>query len=223
MRTGRSFLLAIAATLSVSGCRAWNPGPLAPAATTPRPLAENAFDVDRFVDEHNRNADLIQSLAAKPTMSVVGNGRAIARRVDGRLAMERPRNFKLVMLGPMHVVKADIGSNDDEFWFWVNTDDAKLYWCKYEEIDSSPLAVTYQPDWIIAALGLKPITPEEAAGIKVSDGETPGTSNLVFPPTKSGGATYTRTVIVWNKNRRIKEHRIYEGTTTPRTSSPRRR
>ena len=45
---------------------------------------------------------------------------------------------------------------------------SRIYWCNYDELDSSALAVTYQPDWIIEALGLKPITPEEAKGIKVA-------------------------------------------------------
>ena len=40
--------------------------------------------------------------------------------------------------------------------------DKSIYWCNYDELDSSPLAVTYQPDWIIEALGLKPISAEEA-------------------------------------------------------------
>ena len=59
-----------------------------------------------------------------------------------------------------------------------------------------PLAITYQPDWIIAALGLKPITPEEAAKIKVTRGEVRGTTALVFPATKNGNETYTRMMIV---------------------------
>ena len=59
---------------------------------------------------------------------------------------------------------------------------------------------------------MKPITPEEAAGIKVNVGDERGTTALVFPPTKNGGQTYTRMMIVWNHNRRIKQHRIYQGT-----------
>ena len=46
-------------------CRS-EPGSLAPR---PRPLGERTLDVDAFVAEHNRNADRIQSLEAKPTIS----------------------------------------------------------------------------------------------------------------------------------------------------------
>jgi len=206
MKTARSILLAIAATLGASGCRAWNPGSLSPS---PRPLAERTLDVDEFVAEHNRNADRIQSLEARPTIGVGGRMKA---RVDGKLALERPRNFKLELQSVGGIKKADIGSNDEEFWFWVSNDkDKAVYWCNYADLDASSLAVTYQPDWIIEALGLKSITPAQAARIKVREGDVRGTTALVFPPSKSGGETYSRMMIVWNHNRRIKQHRIYAG------------
>jgi hypothetical protein len=204
MTIARSIMLAIAATLGASGCRAWNPGTLTP---TPRPLAERTLDKDEFIAEHNRNADQIQTLEANPAIGVSGR---ITGHADGKLAIERPRNFKLA-LKSLRTTEADIGSNDEEFWFWVHNE-KRIYWCNYDELNSSSLAVTYQPDWIIAALGLKAITPEEAAGVRVNVGDAPGTTALIFPPTKTGGQSYTRMLIVWNHNRRIKEHRIYQGT-----------
>lgn len=208
MKCTRSIMLAIAATLGASGCRAWNTGSLTPTPT--RPLVDRSFDVATFVAEHNRNAELIQTLEAKMSITVRtklmrGGG------ADGRLALERPRNFKLE-LSSMGNAKADIGSNDQEFWFWVQNDEKKIYWCNYEEVESSSLAVTYQPDWIIAALGLKPISPEEAEGIKIQKSDTQGTTALVFPPDRKGSETSTRMMIVWNHNRRVKQHRIYQGS-----------
>jgi hypothetical protein len=109
--------------------------------------------------------------------------------------------------------KADIGSNDEEFWFWMETDkDKAVNWCRYEDLESSAVPVTYQPDWIIASMGLKEISAEEAAGITVrTKGTERGTTALVFPSKLSGGESYTREFIVWNNTRRIKEHRLYAG------------
>jgi len=204
MKVARRILLAMA-TLGLSGCVALNRGSLSP---TPRPNAEHTLDVAEFVAEHNRNAERIESLTAKPTIGVTG--KVIRGVADGRLDLVRPRKFKLV-LKSMGTTKADIGSNDEEFWFWIPGDDKSIYWCNYDELDSTPLAVTYQPDWIIEALGLKPISAGEAAGIKVREGAERGTTGLVFPPTRNGGETYTRMMIVSNQTRRIKEHRIYAG------------
>ncbi len=65
--------------------------------------------------------------------------------------MERPRNFKLEIVARSGRTKADIGSNDEEFWFWVDNDkDKSINWCRYEDLESSAVPVTYQPDWIIA-------------------------------------------------------------------------
>jgi hypothetical protein len=90
--------------------------------------------------------------------------------------------------------------------------DKSVNWCRYEDLESSAVPITYQPDWIIAALGLKEISAEEATGIKVrAKGTEAGTTALVFPSTLNGGETYTREIIVWNKTRRIKEHRLYAG------------
>jgi hypothetical protein len=206
MKVARSIMLAIAAMLVASGCRAWNTGSLAPL---PRPLAERSFDVDQFVAEHNRNANRIQTLEAK--MSIKVKHRLINGGADGRLAMERPRNFKLEL---MHLgnVKADIGSNDEEFWFWVQNDEKKIYWCNYDDVGSSELAPTYQPDWIIDALGLRPISSEEASQLRVRDSDVQGTTALVFPPTRSGAETSTRMMIVYNQSRRVKQHRLYRGS-----------
>jgi len=204
MKVARRIVLAMA-TLGLSGCVALNRGSLSAGN---RPLVEHDLDVAEFVAEHNRNADRIQSLTAKPTIGVAG--KVMKTRAEGRLDLVRPRKFKLV-LKSMGATKADIGSNDEEFWFWVQGDDKSIYWCNYDELDSTPLAVTYQPDWIIEALGLKPISAQEAARIKVREGSERGTTALVFPSTRNGGETYTRMMIVSNRTRRIKEHRIYAG------------
>ncbi len=206
MNVAERALLALTLTLGLSGCRAFNNGSL---SMTPKPLVRPTFDVEAFVAEHNRNADRIESLTAKPSVGVAG--RLTKARADGRLALERPRNFKLE-LWSVGDKKADMGSNDEEFWFWVQNDkDRSIYWCRYADLDSSALAMTHQPDWIVEALGLRPISTEEAAKITVKKGPETGTTALVFPPTGAGGETYTRMMVVWDKTRRIKEHRIYAG------------
>ena len=113
MKIAWRFLLAMMATLGLGGCRALANGSLAPKSP---PLAERAFDVDAFVAEHNGNVAQIQTLEARPSISLGGK---LKGGVDGRLALERPRNFKLELTS-LGSTKADIGSNDEEFWFWVD-------------------------------------------------------------------------------------------------------
>ncbi len=208
MRVGRRFWLLIALALGPIGCRAAGTGSL---SLHPRPiLQQGSLDVEEFIAEHNRNAELIQSLESKPSITVATGRHKLP--VEGHMALERPRNFRLELTSKLGNA-ADIGSNDDEFWFWVsNREDPSVYWCKYSELQSSPLAVTYQPDWIIEAMGLKPILPEEAKLIQAQKGPEPGTTALVFPPTRNRTENYTRVLVVSNRERRIKQLRIHAAT-----------
>jgi hypothetical protein len=203
MKIARLGLLGAVYALACSGCAVLNSRAPAPR---PQPIAQRTFPVDRFVAEHNRNADRIESLTARPTVGVTGK---LTGRADGRLAMERPRNFKLELLRIGNPF-ANIGSNDQEFWFWVKNDgdEKAVYWCDYDQLESSALPLSYQPDWIVEALGLKPISKVEAAAIRVQPGSERGTTALIFPPTKTRAGSFTRVMIVWDNNRRIKEYRI---------------
>src|SRR5262245_38419626 len=127
MNVARPAWLVLTVALGLSGCRAAGTGSL---SLHPRPLApRGALDLEAFIAEHNRNAERIQSLEARPSITVRANGPNL--HADGRLALERPRNFKLELLSSRSK-EADIGSNDQEFWFWVrNREDRSIYWCDH--------------------------------------------------------------------------------------------
>lgn len=207
MQVARLVLLVAVATLTSSGCVLLNNRQPQP---TPKPLAQRAVDLTEFVAEHNRNAEQIESLKARPSIGIAG--RRLRGHTDGHLAMQRPRDFKLEMDAPGGGKKADIGSNDEKFWFWVqNDEDKSIYWCNYADLKSSELPITFQPDWIVEALGLKPISPEEAAAIKVREGPERGTTTLILPPVQNKADTYSRVMVIWNDTFRIKEYRIFAG------------
>lgn len=206
MQVARLMLLVALAALTSSGCVLLNNRQPQPAA---KPLTQRTIDITEFVAEHNRNAERIDNLKARPTIGIAG--KRLRGRADGHLAMQRPRDFKLEMES-VGAKKADIGSNDEKFWFWVqNDEDKSIYWCNYSDLKSSELPITFQPDWIVEALGLKPISPEEAAAIRVKEGPERGTTTFIFPPIQNKADTYTRVMVVWNDNLRIKEYRILAG------------
>jgi hypothetical protein len=206
MRLGRTRWLWMAVALGLTGCRAVGTGSL---SLHPRPgLSQASFDVEEFVAEHNRNAEAIQSLEARPSIVAWMKNRPPVH-ADGRIALERPRNFDLT-LSSFGQTKGDIGSNDEKFWYWIsNKDQPFIYWCRYDELSASELPVTYQPDWIIEALGLKSITPDEAAAIRVGKGLDAGTTVLTFPPVRDRGEPYIREMVVSNTDRRLQKLRIF--------------
>lgn len=200
-------LLALSACLAAAGCRTAGVSP----STRPTPPAAEprvSFYLDEFVRDHNQNARLIQTVKASPTIGVTmtppDGGKPQVGSVSGRLAVVQPYDFKLELGSRVAGVDvADMGSNRDEFWFWVKNDDKYIFRASYDDLASSELAATYQPDWIVSALGLKPITPDEAASARIKVGPQPGTTLLRLPPSRDQGSAYIREMVVDDATNRI--------------------
>jgi hypothetical protein len=141
-------------------------------------------------------------------------GEVATYATSGYLAMLRPKDFKLLLYGRMMQTVADIGSNADRFWFWLDSQQAEkadrhVYYCDYADLPTANLAGTYQPDWIVDALGLKTITPDDAAVVRVAPGPRPETTKLSFPAIGAGSA-YAREMIVSDASRRLVEYRVFD-------------
>ncbi len=203
MKGRRLILMTAMALAGSSGCAALGLRP----GTPPKPaLARKPLEAQDFVATYNENAERIKDLQARPSIGVSGQG--LRGRVDGHLALEQPRNFKLV-LNHVNSNVADIGSNDQEFWFWVQSkQDKSIYWCDHADRNKSALAQSFQPDWIAETMGVRPISSAEAASLTTRDGPEPGTTTIVFAGSRNSPLG-TREMVVWNHNKRIKDYRLY--------------
>ena len=210
MVVGRTFPLLAAATLvAFAGCTAGRQGTLAKQES---PVVQSNATVASFVEKYNKNAAGVRALSAQPGIEVAGGGRS--GNVDGRLDFERDKNFRLVMnAGPMGSKVADIGSNDQGFWFWSKGDEKnKLLVCDYQHLNDTQLSVTLQPDWIIESLGMREITDREAATINLSRSpDRPGTIVLTQFRKDAKGESLTKETIVDEASGHIVEHRLWAG------------
>lgn len=212
----RHALLVLTALLLGAGCRAAGTSALPPTsdpvAVRPVPTAETV------ISRLNSNARLVQSLKAEPSITVVvtSGKRKEQHPLNGLLGMERPRNFRLELLAPTltQSKEADIGSNEEGFWFWVKRSKEKeVYVCRYSDTGDSPLAAAFQPDWIVEALGLREIPAEEAADYAIRRGEPPATNTLVLTRRlrTPAGESYMKMLIVDAATGVLREHRLYAG------------
>lgn len=207
MRYARPVTLAALLLVVQAGCRTAGVDNLArQAPVVPRPQ----YDAQTLLTEHNRNAERIEKISARPSLTVSTGRRSGG--ANGYLALERPRNFRLEVNSTAGAV-ADIGSNDEKFWFWTkDNQDKKVFYCDYDESGKTPLSpATLQPDWIVEALGLRVISDSEAAGCKVTQGKEPDTLVLTHRPTHTGGDTVTRVTILSASTHRVKEHQLFAG------------
>ncbi len=200
--------LSLLLVMPLAGCAAGGRVPgirpdIVSAKTAPRtsPLAAD------LANNVNRNARAVQALTASTTVST--NGSRFAGGVSGQMALERPRNFKMELerggLGSNKVV--DVGSNSDEFWFWMKDSEQKaIYVGQYDSQGETPNEFLFHPDWIVEALGLRPITPAEVAQAKLARGREPGTLVMTQSrPDAHGGSRVKQTVFDEN-TRRIRQH-----------------
>ena len=215
MQVLRLATLALLAVCATSGCRTAGVDELA----RPGPaLTSNKANIPAILAEHNRNAERIQVIRANPVLTATIKDRERPKRdqvfgLNGRLAMEQPRNFKLVLNLSTSQTVGDLGSNETEYWFWINPPNKTqraLYYCNYDEGEANAQAVAFQPDWIKEAMGLRVVPEDEAADITVTSGE-PGKLVLTHRPHKSSGKTFTRVTILDRATHQILEHRLLSG------------
>ncbi len=137
----------------LSGCDIFRPRPHRPdpAAVTSGPPAPPASQLVAYMNENARKLQAVQSTNVDLH---IHSGLGVS--LSGMLVCEKPRNFRLKakMLGKP---AADLGSNDEEFWFW-NSRENPLYvlHCSYQDMGQRPiqLPIPFQPDMIVAAMGL---------------------------------------------------------------------
>lgn len=155
----RHALAALLAIVAASGCRALDSGSFsrAPEPLTPR----SALKVTEIVERNNRNAELVNSLQAVPSVTVQSDKNGGAAR--GHMALERPHNFRMSLEAGINRQVADVGSNDEELWVWTGTgrDKESIYVCKYDGDGEIPGGLPFQPEWIVEGLGLRVIPREE--------------------------------------------------------------
>ncbi|HLA84655.1 MAG TPA: hypothetical protein VJL29_07665 [Thermoguttaceae bacterium] len=127
--------------------------PTMPRLLPPQPTLEQVIAVV------NRNSSQIQSFSTdRATIAVSGSP-----TLRANIAMQRPRRFRLtadtaLTVGP----EFDLGSNDQEFWFWFRGDPQQnVFYCRHDQFAQSTAAraIPIAPDELIDALGLAQFDP----------------------------------------------------------------
>jgi hypothetical protein len=199
----------IGALALFAGCHAGGVGNLAPKGEPILPRV--SMTAKEAIEKHNLNASKVQLVDSRPRITV--KSASFQGSADGRMALERPKNFKLEMVSLGKTV-ADIGSNDTEFWFWTGRSrgnrDNSIMVCSYDDLERTALSTTFQPEWVIEAMGLRSISAEEATQMDSQQGDRYGTIKLVSTRKGTGGAVFTKETII-DQTGKILEHRMFEG------------
>lgn len=208
--------IAVLAAAAASGCRSLGVSQTRPEMVPP----VTTIPVAQMVDDHNRNANLVHSLEATPSVSI--RSTRIGGTASGNMALVRPRDFRL-SLDTMRGRVADIGSNDSEFWVWSSRSEDKEYYVgHYDANGQTAPELVMKPEWITEAMGLRIIPPAEAGQITVERGDSASTIALVHHRFGPAGQPLLKKTIVDRQTGQVRQHLFYgpDGTTLLARATP---
>lgn len=81
--------------------------------------------------------------------------------LTANMACQKPNGFRLLAKSGISD-EVDLGSNSQEFWFWVKRNEPPyLFHCAYDDFRRGNVALPFpfQPEWIIEAMGISQYDP----------------------------------------------------------------
>jgi hypothetical protein len=118
--------------------------------------------------------------------------------LDGSLASVQPKNFRMVAAARMANAKVDLGSNDEQFWVFVQvpTEKPMYVYASHNDFQAGkaqlPGGIPFEPDWVMQALGMTDLKP---AAYQVKTSEKDRTYTLHWPATTPSGAQVTKEIV----------------------------
>lgn len=179
--------------LLLAGCNNWPH--LRNTGTDPQAKMPNAVptatDLVNYVNDNSRRLQSLECrqlyLDATQGMQSIG--------LKGWLVCQKSRNFR--MTANVANATIDLGSNDQEFWFWSSKNDPPyLFHCAYQDFAQgrARMPFPFQPEWVMEALGVAEMDPNKNYQVVTK----PGTFELVEKAVSPQGQTVYK-VTVFNR------------------------
>jgi hypothetical protein len=169
--------LLVAATAGCNSTR-WNfVKPTESGGAVAKPTDTRVPSKDSLVEYMNDNAGRVKTLKVTSLEVNAAQGGGLPITLHGKLVAEKPRGFRMSLDGPLGFAQvADLGSNNDEFWFWLKNPTGPAtpqYFCSYKDLERGVpfMPIPFQPEWIMETLGLGPYGPADRYTIE-SDEQT---------------------------------------------------
>jgi hypothetical protein len=178
------------------------------ARRTP-PKSTDGPDLDVFYSNWNDNTKKIKSLKYDGVkLDIHGDNQPLA--LNARLAYQNDNKFFLTA-GVAGNTRAELGSNEREIWFWFKDNkNPAVYKCDRSDLAGADLGLPIHPDWVIEALGVKPLDrasyrldrPWEKGFTLVSYLSSPTGDNLVKRILVDSSTNRIRQFELWNVSKK---------------------
>jgi hypothetical protein len=147
--------LMLAGLVLLAGCSSINKGPKGPGPRASATRWDGQPTSASMVAYLNENARLVPAVSAEDITLDCHQGKE-SIVLTGRMDCEKPKKFRLTAKLSFQPA-ADIGSNDQEFWFWVSkANPPYVYHCSHEGMAraATRLPFPFEPEMLMAALGM---------------------------------------------------------------------
>jgi hypothetical protein len=176
---------------------------LRPSGNKPAdPVATYTPATEELVAYLNRNSEKIPGIQSNDIGLTCYAGTGVGIPVGGKIRAQGPRSFRMTAdaLGNREV---DLGSNDQEFWYWIRRGDPYQVFCSYQALEEGrvkQMRFPFQPDWVLEAMGMGRYGPAE----KYELATEPGHFKLI-ERTKSPQGVPVKKIIVFDAQDRSKK------------------
>jgi len=139
-------------------------------------------NLSQIVGHLNSNIAHVHSWrSTKVTIVPHGSG-AIGVRLQARIAVEEPQNFRL-QVSAMGAKQADLGSNAEKFWFYMRPGQPKrVFFARHADI-ANLQRLPFEPQWVMEALGVVPMR-QDGLRLQRPTGETGSLVELISGSTR---------------------------------------
>lgn len=200
------FLSVLVLGLFLPGCpKNWLVDPVAAPNCVLPPNSTAA----QIVDHLNTRIMTVNAWRSTDVKIQTGGPLGIPIKLSGMIAVERPRNFRL-MVNSIAGQEADVGSNQEQFWFWIRRSQPQhVFLARHEQMSAvqQRLRVPIDPDWLMETLGIMPLDPAEFQ--LYPSGDVSGVMSLVSEQRAANGQTMRRVIRVDTCQGHVVAHELY--------------
>jgi hypothetical protein len=154
----------------------------------------------QLVDYLNTQASRLESITYDRVNVTPKQGIIPLPSLRGDLAAVQPRNFRMRGQGGMANAKIDLGSNDEQFWLYVNapTTQPTFVFASHSDFETGkarlPEGIPFDPDWVMQALGMIKF-PQNASYDQVKLDDKGRTYTLSWPATTPAGMPIRKEIV----------------------------
>ncbi|MFK7819555.1 MAG: hypothetical protein AB8G99_12625 [Planctomycetaceae bacterium] len=210
--------LAMMVLLTCSGCNLFGRRSAIPTPITARQKPALPYQISQaeLVEHLNTNSDRVHSWMSRDCGLSIRTPVGLPIRLKATIACEEPRNFRLVADGSL-MAHADIGSNEDHCWWWMQPGENVIFTVPHSEMDyvrnhpfmKKNMSMPFEPDWLMEVLG---VTKLSAENMTMHRDSHPERVNLVSEHHSPDGRMFRRVTVVDLHGGHIVGHRMVDSS-----------